>query len=97
MPHKEQYWVYIMTNRWRTVLYVGVTNNIIRRVSEHKSGQGGVFTRKYNIVRLVYIETTDNVRAAIEREKQIKAGSREKKIGLINSINPDWNDLSEEE
>jgi putative endonuclease len=97
MAYKKRYWVYIMTNRWHTVLYAGVTNNINRRTFQHKSGTGGVFTRKYNVNKLVYIETTDSIRDAIAREKQIKAGSRKKKFALIAGVNPEWKDLSEEE
>ncbi len=89
----RQYCVYIMTNNKNTVLYTGVTNNLTRRVSEHKHGLGGSFTRKYNIKKLVYYEVGDNVHLAIEREKQIKGGSRLKKVQLINSLNPGWNDL----
>jgi putative endonuclease len=91
----KQYCVYIMTNSHNTVLYTGVTNNLARRVYEHKSGLGGIFTKKYNIVKLVYYEVTDNVQAALMREKQIKGGSRKKKLNLINSINSDWKDLYE--
>jgi putative endonuclease len=87
--------VYIITNRWHTVLYTGVTNNITRRVSQHKSGKGGAFTRTYNVDRLVYVETTGDILAAIRREKQLKAGSRKKKIAWIESINPEWRDLAE--
>jgi putative endonuclease len=94
MSAKKQYWVYIMTNRWHTVLYVGVTNNITRRVAQHKSGKGGIFTQKYNINRMVYLETTNDILAAIQREKQIKGGSSEKKIASIESVNPEWRDLS---
>jgi putative endonuclease len=94
MSTKKQYWVYIMTNRWHTVLYVGVTNNITRRVSQHKSGKGGAFTRKSNVDRLLYVETTDDILAAIRREKQIKGGSRKKKIALIIAVNPEWRDLA---
>jgi putative endonuclease len=96
MSVKRQYWVYIMTNRWHTVLHTGVTNNITRRVSQHKSGKGGAFTRTYNVDRLVYVETTGDILAAIRREKQIKGGSREKKIALIMAVNPEWRDLSNE-
>ena len=92
----RQYCVYIMTNIHNTVLYTGVTNNLQRRVVEHKSGKGGKFTSKYNVTKLVYYECGDDVNAAIFREKQIKAGSRKKKIDLVNSINPEWKDLSEE-
>jgi putative endonuclease len=91
-----QYCVYIMTNANHTVLYTGVTNDLRRRVLEHKSGRGCTFTSKYNVVKLVYFECGENVKAAIEREKQIKAGSRQKKLDLINNINPDWKDLFDE-
>lgn len=89
----KEYAVYIMTNAHNRVLYTGVTNNLKRRVYEHKSGLGGIFTKRYNVVKLVYYEIGDNIREAIAREKQIKAGSRQKKIDMINSINPEWNDL----
>ena len=92
----KEYCVYIMTNVHNTVLYTGVTNNLHRRVLEHRSGEGGVFTKKYNVHKLVYFESGNDVNAAIAREKQIKAGSRKKKIDLINSINPSWKDLFEE-
>ena len=92
---KKQYCIYIMTNAHNTVLYTGVTNNLQRRVIEHKTGKGSAFTRKYNVVKLVYFECGDDVNAAIFREKQIKAGSRQKKMDLINSINPEWKDLYE--
>ncbi len=93
---EHQYFVYIMTNAHNTVLYTGVTNNLYRRVMEHKSGNGGVFTKKYNVTKLVYLESGNDVRAAIAREKQIKGGSRKKKEDLINSTNPEWKDLLEE-
>ena len=93
---KKEYCVYIMTNLRRTVLYTGVTNNLQRRVEEHKSGTGSAFTKKYNVNKLVFYETGDDINIAIAREKQIKSGSRKKKIDLINSINPEWKDLSEE-
>ena len=95
MSVQRKYWVYIMTNRWNTALYIGVTNNIARRVVQHKSGKGGMFTRKYNIGKLVYIEMTDDILSAIRREKQLKAGSRKKKNALITSANPEWRDLSD--
>src|SRR5215208_2565241 len=79
-----------------TVFYTGVTNNLQRRVMEHKAGKGSTFTKKYNLEKLVYFECGDDVNIAIFREKQIKAGSRKKKIDLIESINPDWKDLFEE-
>lgn len=96
MAQNQEYFVYIMTNPRNTVLYTGVTNNLIRRVEEHKAKTGGVFTKKYNITKLVYFESGSDVNQAILREKQIKAGSRQKKIDLINSINPMWKDLFEE-
>lgn len=92
----REYCVYIMTNAHHTVIYSGVTNNLARRVYEHKNGLDGIFTKKYNVVKLVYYEVTDNVYAALAREKQIKGGSRKKKIDLINSINPEWKDLFDE-
>ncbi len=93
----KEYAIYnIMTNAHNRVLYTGVTNNLKRRVYEHKSGIGGIFTKKYNVVKLVYYETGDNIREAIAREKQIKAGSRQKKIDLVNSLNPEWKDLYDE-
>jgi putative endonuclease len=90
------YCVYIMTNKHHTVLYTGVINNLQRRVYYHKYGQGGSFTSKYKVCKLVYYETSASVHSAIEREKQIKAGSRQNKVDLINSLNPDWNDLYKE-
>jgi putative endonuclease len=88
-----QYYVYIMTNKHHTVLYTGVTNDLKRRTYEHREGLGGGFTSKYNVRKLVYYEITQDVRAAIAREKQIKAGSRRKKSDLVNSMNPEWKDL----
>jgi putative endonuclease len=89
----RQYFVYIMTNRSRT-LYTGMTNNLERRVEEHRSKLVPGFTGKYNITRLVYWEEYRDVREAIAREKEIKGWVRSKKISLINSMNPNWNDLS---
>ena len=89
----RQYCVYIMTNPRRTVLYTGVTNNLRRRALEHRSGNGGVFTRKYKITRLVFFECGDDIRVALAREKQIKGGSREKKMDLIRVMNPEFKDL----
>mgnify|MGYP000933784548 FL=1 len=91
----KEYFVYIMTNKSRT-LYTGVTNNLMRRVYEHKNKLVEGFTRKYNIQFLVYYESTSSVHSALEREKQIKGWLRAKKIDLINTINPGWKDLSEE-
>ncbi len=91
----QEYSVYIMTNHSGT-LYVGVTNDLQRRVYEHRQKLIPGFTAKYNIVRLVYFEVTPDVRTAIEREKQIKGWLRAKKIALIESVNPNWDDLSAE-
>lgn len=77
-------------------MYVGVTNNLTRRVYEHKHKMTKGFTEKYNLYRLVYFEETGDVESALSREKQIKQWRREKKNKLFSSINPDWNDLSEE-
>lgn len=90
----KQYYVYIMTNRSKT-LYTGVTNDLMRRVYEHKNKMAEGFTKKYNITTLVYFEETSDVQAAIGREKQIKGWLRSKKIALIESVNPKWEDLSE--
>lgn len=92
----KQYCVYIMTNAHNTVLYTGITNNLARRVHEHKNGLGSVFVKKFNVHKLVYYEIGDNIHSTIAREKQIKGGSRRKKIALINNLNPEWKDLYEE-
>ena len=91
----NQYFVYILTNQDHTVLYTGVTNNLQRRVLEHKSGKGGVFSKKYKLHKLVYYEAGGDISVAIAREKQIKSGSRKKKIELVNAMNPEWDDLFE--
>jgi putative endonuclease len=88
------YCVYILTNRPKT-LYVGVTNNLHRRGWEHKFGSGSEFCKRYKIDRLVYYESVDDVRKAIDREKRIKGWLRVKKIQLIVAMNPTWSDLSE--
>ena len=87
------YSVYILANRSRT-LYVGVTNHIHRRVLDHRLGVGSNFTRRYLVRRLVYVESTTDVRAAIVREKKIKGWLRAKKIALIEAANPEWADLA---
>ena len=89
----REYCVYIMTNAHNTVLYTGVTNDLARRVHEHKNGLGSTFVKKYNVHKLVYYEVGDNIHSAIAREKQIKGGSRQKKIDLIHGLNPEWKDL----
>ncbi|NEO57269.1 MAG: GIY-YIG nuclease family protein [Okeania sp. SIO3B5] len=81
-----------MTNKRNTVLYTRVTNDLIRRIYEHKSKIVEGFTKRYNVNKLVYYEMYEDISQAIAREKQIKAGSRQKKINLINSINPEWKD-----
>ena len=91
----KQYYVYILTNKSGT-LYTGVTNNLVRRVFEHKNQMVDGFTKRYNLKYLVYYEATDDVHSAIAREKQIKGWLRAKKLQLINSLNPAWKDLSEE-
>jgi putative endonuclease len=93
--NQKQYYIYIMTNQDHTVLYTGVTNDLQRRVVEHRTGKGGIFSKRYKLFKLVYYEAGDDIRAAITREKQIKNGSRQKKIELVTSINPDWEDLYE--
>ena len=90
------YYIYLMTNNSNNVLYTGITNDLARRITEHKLKEINGFTAKYNVVKLVYYEEFSQVEEAITREKQIKAGSRKKKIALIESINPEWTDLSEE-
>ncbi len=91
----KRYYVYILASRSRT-LYTGVTNNLRRRVFEHKQGLIEGFTKKYQIHRLVHFETGADIRAAIAREKQIKGWRREKKVALIASTNPTWEDLAAE-
>ena len=90
----KEYYVYIMTNKSRT-LYTGVTNNLMRRVYEHKNKLVSGFTSRYNIQYLVYYETSSSIYSAIEREKQIKGWLRAKKIALIESMNPEWKNLSD--
>jgi putative endonuclease len=89
----RHFYIYIITNQRNTVLYTGVTNNLIRRILEHKKKINKGFTSRYNCNKLVYYETYDNPNDAIAREKQIKAGSRKRKIKLIESKNPNWRDL----
>ncbi len=89
--------VYILTNKNHTVLYVGVTNDLIRRIFEHKNGLNpNSFSARYNLQKLVSFESFSSIEEEILREKQIKGGNRSKKIALINSLNSDWKDLSEE-
>ncbi len=93
---EKEYCVYILTNKSHYVLYTGVTNDLQRRVSQHKEGKGSEFTRKYQVHKLVYFELTNDINAAIFMEKPIKAGSRQKKLDLINGMNPEWRDLFED-
>ena len=88
--------IYIMTNQFNTVLYTGVTSNLLRRVTEHKDKTVPGFTSKYNLIKLVHYEEYATMEEAIAREKQIKGGSRQKKIDLVNSKNPEWKDLYDE-
>ena len=89
----KQYWVYMMTNPNNTVIYTGVTNDLEKRIQEHKGKKCSSFTNRYNITKLVYYETFGRITDAIASEKRIKAGSRAKKIKLIESMNPAWEDL----
>ena len=93
---ERQYFVYILTNRTHTVLYTGVTGDLLRRVTQHREKALPGFTSRYNIDKLVYFAAASDPTAAISREKQIKAGSRARKIALVNDMNPGWRDLYEE-
>jgi len=90
----RQYWVYILTNKRNTVLYTGITSNLSRRIEEHKSKKIKGFTQRYNVDRLVYAECFEEINYALMAEKKIKAGSRQKKIDLIKSINPEFKELT---
>ena len=92
----QKYFVYILTNKNNTVLYTGITNDLVRRVFEHREKLYEGFTKKYNCSKLVWYEIFNDSYNAIYREKQIKAGSRKKKIELINLMNPEWRDLFNE-
>jgi len=94
MYHKTFY-VYILANKYNRVLYVGVSNDLVRRIHEHKTKFNKGFTARYNVDKLVYFEETDDIGWAICREKQLKCGSRQDKINLIIVDNPNWLDLSE--
>ena len=91
----NDYYVYMMTNEYNNVLYIGVTNNLSRRVYEHKNGLLEGFTQRYNVHKLVWFEETGSIIAAIEREKQIKSWNRKRKNKLIEAMNPKWEDLSQ--
>lgn len=88
------FYVYILTNNHATVLYVGVTNNLERRLAEHRQGGSTSFTSRYRVHRLIYYEVTEDPRSAIAREKELKGWSRMKKAALIEGMNPHWRDLS---
>ena len=97
MREEKYYYIYINTNKWNSVLYTGVTNNLLNRNYQHKIKENKQsFTAKYKADKLVYYEMFNDIRDAITREKQIKAGSRKNKIELIKKINPKWRDLSED-
>ena len=93
---ERQYYVYILTNDFNTLTYTGVTNDLKRRVSEHKEKLANGHTKKYRIGKLVYYEAGGDINGALAREKQIKAGSRKKKLDLIDAFNPEWKDLYDE-
>jgi putative endonuclease len=91
----SQFCVYIMTDEQHSLLYTGRTGNLKRRVGQHRSGNGGVFTHRYNLIKLVYFEEVVDVGAARLREKQIKRWSKKQRLCLIERMNPDWEDLYE--
>ena len=92
----HQYFIYLLTNRWKNVLYTGVTNSLERRIWQHKNGAIPGFTKKYNCHYLVHYEVFDRIEQAIEREKQIKGWTRAKKNALVETSNPEWHDLAAE-
>ena len=92
----RQYFVYVLMNRWRTTSYIGVTSNLARRITQHREKVVEGFTKRYHLTMLVYYETFPTAYEAISREKQLKRWSREKKITLIHSTNPDLKDLSDD-
>ena len=94
MRRKYTYYVYVMTNKTNTTFYIGVTNNIVKRSFEHRTGLIDGFTKKYKLKKLVYIEEYDDIKFAIAREKQLKNWHRDWKINLIKSVNPKFEDMS---
>lgn len=92
----HNYYIYMVTNKTHSVLYTGVTNDVVRRIYEHQNKTADGFTKKYNASKLVYFEHFSHINDAIAREKQIKGWKRDKKDALINVINPEWRDLSSE-
>ena len=96
MAHDKKYYVYILASKRNGTLYTGVTNDLVRRVGEHKAGTNEGFTKRYKVDKLVYFESTNDVRDAIKREKQIKKWLRKWKVELVESKNPEWKDLYDE-
>jgi putative endonuclease len=94
---RKQFWVYLVTNQANAVLYIGVTNDLSRRLLEHHGKQQPGFTARYGVEKLVYFEELGDSISAIQREKQLKGWSRAKKVALITTLNPYWNDLAEGE
>lgn len=92
----KKYYVYILTNKLNTTLYIGVTNNLKRRIYEHKNKLVAGFTQKYNLTQLIYFEEYNDIEQALNREKQLKKWRRSKKEKLINKMNPKWRNLSED-
>ena len=92
----RQFYVYILTNKAQTVLYTGITNDLKKRVWEHRSGLGSKFVSRYRVLRLVYFEVFEDPYEAISREKQIKAGPRRRKVALIEKTNPRWRNLADD-
>ena len=90
----NEYYVYILTNAYSNVMYIGITNDLRRRVYEHKAGVIEGFTKKYHVHKLVYFESCHDVKDAISREKQLKNWTRAKKNQLVERMNPEWKDLS---
>ena len=95
MSESRRYYIYLLTNWNNKVMYIGVTNNLVRRIYEHKNKLIEGFTRKYNVNKLVYFEETIEINSALEREKELKRWRREKKDALVNRVNMEWKDLSE--
>ena len=96
MPGRRYLYVYILANASHRVLYTGVTRDLRRRVAQHRAGLGGAFTSRYRVRHLVWYEVHANPASAVHRERQLKAGSRQKKIALVAAMNPTWRDLWEE-
>ncbi len=95
MPN-SRYYVYILATASDTAIYTGVTNDLIRRIYEHKNDIFEGFTKRYKVHKLVYYEIVEDILSALEREKQIKSWKRVKKVALVNAFNPDWHDLYDE-